>query len=219
MRSLDASGSRFVLTASGVDGVVSPEIIGTFRLAVGRNLSTHEAAELTEAARRLQVYDLGVKLLAGRARSARDLSLALRRRGASDAEAAAAITRLIELGVLDDAVFARALAHAKSSGSGVSKRRLQQDLARRGVAPATARTAIDEVAADVGLDERATALAVARKRVRALASLDRAVARRRLYAFLARRGFDGAVITFVLGAVFGPGDDASGGDDQDGPED
>ena len=50
----------------------------------------------------------------------------------------------------------------------------------------------------------------ARKKLRALAPLDPAVRRRRLYAFLARRGYDGEDIRRAMDAV---GEELRGGED------
>ena len=207
----DRSGGRFLLTVGDVEGVVSAELIGDFGLAVGRMLAPGEAAELTRAVHRLQVFDLAVQLLSTRARSARDLRVALRRKGATDDEARAALDRLTALQLLDDATYAREVARSRATGAGMSRAGLQRDLVRRGVAPAISRDAVEEVLAEPGLDEKEAALALARKRRRALAGLPSATARRRLYAFLARRGYEPGVIAAVVRDVLGGG--AGAGDD------
>ena len=51
------------------------------------------------------------------------------------------------------------------------------------------------------LDEEGAALQAARKRLKALASLDAATRRQRLYAFLARRGYESDVVRRVLAEV------------------
>ena len=212
LRGLDSNGARHLLTIGGVDGVVSAEIIGEFKLAVGRVFDAHAAQALTSAAHRLQVFDLAVSLLSVRARSARELGLALRRRGAQDDETRAAMTRLVELRLVDDAAYARNVARTKAVAGGMSKRRLQQELARRGVAAELARAAVGDVLEDVGLDEFESALVVARKRVRSLGTLDGPVMRRRLYAFLARRGYESSVITRAMAVALGGEADAQADD-------
>lgn len=201
LRSLDTSGARFLLSVGEVDGKVSAEMIGDYKLVVGRVLSEKEAADLTVAAHHLQVFDQGVWLLSIKARSVREMTMALKRRGATDVEARQAIARMVDLRLLDDATYARAVAQSRATSGGISKRRLQQELAKRGVAPELARSAIGDVLEDVGLDEYEAALAVAQKRMRSLASLDAPTARRRLYAFLARRGYEAGVVSRVIAAV------------------
>jgi regulatory protein len=201
LRALDPRGARFEVEIGGRCRVVSSELIGDFRLSVGRVIDASSAGMLSEGIRRLAVFDRAVAILARRPRSARDLRLRLLRAGASDADAAAALDRLQALGLQDDAAFARHLAGTRAAAGGVSKRRLQQELRRQGVAPEASSAAVDAALGDVGLDEQEAALAAAHKRMRALRGLDPAVARRRLYAFLARRGYDSGVIARVTRAV------------------
>ena len=54
-------------------------------------------------------------------------------------------------------------------------------------------------------DELAACRAVAERRMRPWVRWNRAVARRRLTAFLARRGFGGSVLHGVVGELFGRG--------------
>ena len=215
LRAVDAGGARLVLTIGGVDGIVSAELIAEYRLQVGRVLDARDAERLTGAAHRLQVFDLAVQLLSVKSRSARELAAALRKRGASRDECAAAIERLQELRLVDDASYARYVARSRMAGGAMSKRRVQQELARRGVAPEVAREALGEVAAEVGLDEYEGALAVAQKRMRSLGREDGATVRRRLYGFLARRGYESSVVSRVMAAVLPRGL----GDRPDAPDD
>lgn len=203
LRSLDPRGARFLLTIGEVDGVVSAELIGDMQLRVGRELSEQESKELTKRAHQLQVFDLAVSLLSMRARSSRDLKLGLTRRGATREEAEAAIGRLVELGLLDDVDYARAVARFKAVSGGVSRKRIETVLLRRGINAPVARAAVSEVVDELGLDERAAALEVARKRARQLSGLDAATAKRRLYAFLARRGYAANLVSRVVAEVLG----------------
>jgi regulatory protein len=66
------------------------------------------------------------------------------------------------------------------------------------MAPDLARSVLAVGADDVELDDYATALAAARRRLRALQSYDHPTRRRRLAAWLARRGFEGEVIGRAL---------------------
>ena len=75
---------------------------------------------------------------------------------------------------------------------------------------ADARDVIDAALAEVlevdEVDESAQIAQVAAKKLRTLRSLDAATARRRLYAFLARRGYDGSAIRRVMDALPASGD-------------
>ncbi|MEO7713232.1 MAG: RecX family transcriptional regulator, partial [Gemmatimonadaceae bacterium] len=61
--------------------------------------------------------------------------------------------------------------------------------------------AIAMVFEEEGLDQRAVVEETARRKLRSLTKLDPAVRRRRLYGFLARRGFDGDDIRNAMLAV------------------
>ena len=99
------------------------------------------------------------------------------------------IAKLRDLGLVDDADFARQLTRSKLS-AGTSRRRVHQELFKRGVSREVADAAVEQVTEDEGLDDDASIERVARKKWRTLAELDTVTRRRRLYGFLARRGFD-----------------------------
>ena len=160
-----------------------------------------QAAELFAAVSRTLVLDKALDLLAVRARSSRDLQIRLRRAGAGEAQTSWAIERLTAQGFLDDAAYARGVARAKALSGGVSRRKVIGVLRQKGVAADVASDAIDATLAEVELDEYGAALAVAQKRARALRNLDAAVQRQRLYAFLARRGYESDVVRRVLAEV------------------
>jgi len=127
----------------------------------------------------------------------------------------AAIDRLTAAGFIDDAQFARQLARSKLLGAGASKRRLQQELFKRGVERGTADEAIAEVIADEDVDEEAVVREVAAKKLRSLQRDDEPTRRRKLYAFLARRGYDSDVIRRALAALRLETADDDGGEEID----
>lgn len=148
-------------------------------------------------------YERALDMLEARARASVELRRLLIRKGEPEAAVDAAIDRLKGSGLLDDANFARQFTRSKALGAGVSRRRLEQELARRGVNRETTSEAIDEVFEDEGVDESATIERVARKKLRTLAKLDEETQRRRLYAFLARRGFAAEEIGRVVRTFVG----------------
>ncbi|HEX2777886.1 MAG TPA: regulatory protein RecX [Gemmatimonadaceae bacterium] len=159
----------------------------------------------------LKTYDRAVNMLTARARSARDLERQLVRKGEPAEHAKAAVERLRAAGFLDDAAFARSFARSRSLGAALASRRLRQELARRGVERTVADEAVSEVLEEENVDEQANAERVARKRLRSLEGVDVMTRRRRLYALLARRGYDPDTISKVLRRVLG----AAAGDDEE----
>lgn len=143
-------------------------------------------------------YDRALDMLESRARAVDELRRLLIKKGEPLAEVDDAIVRLQRAGVLDDANFARQLTRSKAMGAGLSRRRIAQELTRRGVTRDISTEAIDEVFAEEGIDENASIERVARKKLRTLTRLDAATQRRRMFGFLARRGYDSDDIQRVL---------------------
>lgn len=198
---------RFVLQVAGKSfATVSLDILERLRLAVGGELSPELATRIGEEAAALGAYDRALNMLAFQARSARDLRRRLVQKGEDPAHVDAAIERLVANGLLDDASFARQFARSRVAGQGASKRRLQQDLFKRGVGREVADEAIAEVLSDEGVDEGEVVERVARKKARSLAKLDAPTRRRRLYSFLARRGYEADAIRRAMAAVLDRGE-------------
>jgi regulatory protein len=195
---------RFAVMVDGREmAILSLEAIERLQLAVGRSVAGLGDAIQLEAAR-LRTYDRALNLLAFRARSSTELARSLTRKGEEPATIEWALARLREQGLLDDAAFARAFTRARVMGGKQSRRRVEQELTRRGVPRPVGSEAIDAVLEEEGVDQRAIVVDAARKKLRSLAGLDPAVRRRRLYAYLARRGYELDDIREVM-ATLGPG--------------
>ena len=135
-------------------------------------------------------YDRALDLLAIRGRSVTELRRKLIQKGEDSAAVDETIAKLIDQKLLDDAEFARQFARAKVVGPGASRRRISAELARKGVSRSVADKAIDELGETEGIDLSAAINRVAEKKWKTLAKLGEDTARRRLYGFLARRGFN-----------------------------
>ena len=155
-------------------------------------------------------------MLEARSRGVAELRRLLIRKGEPEPEVDAAIERLRSSGILDDANFARQLTRSKAVGAGLSRRRIGQELAKRGVARDICDEAIEAVFDEEGIDEAASIDRVARKKLRMLTKVDDATRRRRLYAFLARRGYDSDAIRRVIQTLLAPSDDADNSDNAGG---
>ena len=192
---------RFAVVVDGRErAVLSLDAIERLGLVVGRSVAGLEEAIALESAR-LHSYDRALNMLALRARSSSELARSLVRKGEEKPYVDWAIARLLEQGLLDDAAFARALTRSRVVGGKRSRRRVEQELARKGVSRTVAGEAIDDVFEDEAVDQRAIVEEAARKKLRSLAGLEPAVQRRRLYAFLARRGYDLDVIRAAIAAA------------------
>lgn len=121
-------------------------------------------------------------------------------RGFCDETASAAETRLLELGILDDREFARAWVERAVLRRHDAPATVQPALTARGVPSEI----IGDALAELLLDETNVdaAMAAASERLRTLHGPD-VVVRRRLWAFLARRGYEGEVVAEVCSRLLG----------------
>jgi regulatory protein len=135
-------------------------------------------------------YNYALNLLSARPYSTSALYRKLIQEKYSAADAEDAIRRLVDNGLLNDAKYAEQYARSKILSTGSSKRRLQQDLYRKGIKGDVATAAIANVLEQEEIDPAVVVERVARKKLAQLGDLEPLVLRRRLFAFLARRGYD-----------------------------
>ncbi len=140
--------------------------------------------------------------LTGRARTRRELADKLRSRNVPDEVATRLLDRFTEVGLIDDAAFARLWVESRQSSRGLAKRALSEELRRKGVDAEIVREAVDEVAP---ADEEAAARRLVRKKLPSLRKVDSTTATRRLVGMLARKGYAAglafAVVKDELGAA------------------
>jgi regulatory protein len=183
------AGQLDVIVGGKLCATLSLESARALNLQVGTPVDEQLSAAIAREAQALGAMERALNMIAFRARSVRELRRGLLRKGESQEAVERAIERLVASGLLDDAEYARQLVRSKLVSRGFSRRRLQDELFRRGVEREVASEAIEEVMADESVDEAAMVEQLARKKLRTLAGLDAATRRRRLYAFLARRGY------------------------------
>jgi regulatory protein len=148
-----------------------------------------------EGREREQAYQAGLRLLSYRARSRRELTQRLARRFSASA-VHEALAQLEAHGYLDDAAFAQAWRTSREVHRPRSASLVRRELVHHGVPRETAEATVD------GMDDEANAYQSARRRVKALASLEEATFRRRLTDYLRRRGFPYAVASMTVDRVW-----------------
>ncbi|MFE6870489.1 recombination regulator RecX [Kitasatospora sp. NPDC057692] len=163
--------------ADAADGTGGPERSG----GASRRGRAEEPADPESRAR-----DICLRLLTGAAKTRKQLADALRKREIPDEVAEEVLTRLEEVGLIDDAAFARAWVESRHSVRGLSRRALAQELRTKGVAGDLAEQALAQVDPD---DETEAARALVERRLRTTRGLERQTRTRRLVGMLARRGY------------------------------
>lgn len=115
--------------------------------------------------------------------------------------AAAVVERLRQVGLLDDRRYAARLARSLSEGKHYPRRRIEQELRRRGIDPLTAQSAAEEVDGE----DYEQALALLKKKY--YNKLNDPDSRRRVTAALARRGFSYGAIRRAFDTLDIPDDE------------
>lgn len=145
-----------------------------------------EAGELTLEDATEKARETLLRILTAAPKSRAELEQSLARKGYPEAVVGPVLDRFDEVGLVDDAAYADMLVRTRHSERGLSRRALAMELRRRGIAEETAADALEQVDPD---DERAAALALARKHVARTRGLERDVRVRRAVGALGRKGY------------------------------
>jgi regulatory protein len=184
-----------------VDGefrlALAQEVVLRAGLRTGDAVTEERLQELEGEDLRWKAREAALHLLSFRTRTARELRQRLRRKGFPDEVTEACVAGLVERGLVDDADFAEAFVRDRVRFRPRGRRRLLQELRSRGVDPETAEEALGSVMEG----EEVSELDLARDAVRKWSPRpgeDPQRARRRLYGFLARRGFGADTVRQIL---------------------
>jgi regulatory protein len=178
-------------------------LVADEHLEVGEVLDGERVSALLAADQASRATEAALVYLGYRPRSEKEVRDRLRRGGYEQEAIDHAISRLHEWRYLDDADFARRWVENRATHRPRGRRLLQQELRHKGIDTETAREAID----DAALDETGAAEELARRRLPAYSGDEPAAIRRRLGAYLARRGYSYDVIRTALDRALGEAED------------
>ncbi len=153
-----------------------------------------------KSARRAQ--NVSVHALTRRDRSRAELEGLLAARGLDPQAVARELERLERVGLIDDEALARDLVHRLRERKGLGRTAIAVELHRKRLDPEAISAALETVDAEAEFE---TALRVATDRARQLRSLDHVAAKRRLSAYLARRGYGAGTVRAVVDEVLESG--------------
>jgi regulatory protein len=188
---------------------INLHVDGTFRLALAAEIAygahLHVGDEISEATLwELEARDQAWKareaalvLLSFRPRTAAELRRRLLRKEFPEEIVDSCVTSLVDQGLVNDSAFAEMFVRDRVRLRPKGKQRLVQELRAKGVDPEEAQEAIADVFEREDVSESELACIAAAK-WRPRAGEERAKARARLHAFLARRGFGGDAIREVM---------------------
>ncbi|GAA4246729.1 recombination regulator RecX [Dactylosporangium darangshiense] len=150
--------------------------------------------------------EICLRQLAVRPRTRAELATAMRKRGVEDEIAAEILDRYDEVGIIDDAAFARAWVASRHHGRGLARRALAGELRRKGVSPDEVGEALEELAPDV---EEATARALVARRLRGETRGTPEAVFRRLVGMLGRKGYPPGLAIRIVKDAMAERDDAA----------
>ncbi len=163
---------------------LSSDTVAALGLRVGREVDRAGLDRIALEEQRYESLQYAFLLLSYKARTTSELTQRLTRKGFSPDIVSSTLQRLAELKMVDDAGFARRFAEDRIAIGHKGKWRIRGELLKRGVA----KEHIEDALATAP-DETAAAREVAEKYLSRNRRLEPDVLKRRLYAFLARRGF------------------------------
>jgi len=203
-----------------LDGTEGPEHIAPLEIAldviersgmhVGDTVAAKDLARLQEDDTKWRTRQAALHLLSYGPRTEQELRVRLRSQGFPHASVEWCLRVLEEQGLIDDHTFAAAFVRSRIRLRPRGRFRLTQELRQKGVSAEVAEQAIEQAFSSEETSEQDLACAAARgwldrqgpTLVESLAGTDRSKerdrARRRLHAFLSRRGFSSDVIRMGL---------------------
>lgn len=155
------------------------------QLRKGQELDPAQIAALQHSDAVVKAIDIAVNLLSYRPRSTDEIRQKLKKKEYDPTAIELALERLTSMGYLDDRAFARFWIESRNRSKPRGQRALQYELRNKGVSDAIIHDLLDTM-----VDEVAGAYQAAQKRVRRMRGKTQVEFKRKIGAFLQRRGFN-----------------------------
>jgi regulatory protein len=184
IRTITRGRQRLLVLSDGREFLFSDESCERNGVAEGMEATVDLLQDLERAERRVNAHEAALRLLASRPRSENELRTRLAMRGIEPAAIEDEVARLRASGLLDDEKFANAWVEDRKRVSPRGRRMVRYELLGRGIDPEAADRAVEDI------DDRETALTLARARARRVPLAGYETFFARVGGFLRRRGFD-----------------------------
>ncbi len=191
--------SHHVIHFDNKDSLVIPSVlIDNFGLCLGLSIESHIIEKLIAADEAMRAKNNALSILKENIYSKTQMIRHLENEGFSDNTIKQIVIELIQSGHIKDREFAVKWVQRRQKSNPRGFILLKQELIEKGVD----RDTIEEVLSELKeKDETDLVLQIAEKRSKAYRSLPIQTARRRLHAYLVRRGFDSDTILRVMEQV------------------
>lgn len=159
-------------------------VVLTHHLSEGQEIAEEEVEALRREDALERSYAAALNYLSFRPRSSREIEDYFRRRKFDPEVTPLVLERLERLGLVDDREFARFWVENRQTFRPRGSRALRMEMRQKGVASEV----IDEALEELG-DEESASLDAARRKMLSFANLDEREFKRKMVAYLQRRGF------------------------------
>ncbi|GIW04919.1 MAG: regulatory protein RecX [Thermomicrobiales bacterium] len=173
-------------------------------LAVGDELSEERVAMLRALDQEQQALEAAFRLLTRRPRSEREIRERLERRGFPPPVIETVIGKLAAWRYVDDEAFARYWVEQREANRPRGRRLLAQELRHKGIDREVIREALD----DADIDELAAARSLGEAKLLHYRQLEPSIVRRRLGAYLMRKGFSYETVRAVMRDLLADSDES-----------
>jgi regulatory protein len=175
----------------------------TSRSESGNGAESTSAPEIV-GERSARAHNVSMAALTRRGVSIAEMTDLLVRRELDPGDVAQEVARLQQVGLLNDTEFAEALIRKLRERKGLGRSAITAELRRRKIDSSAIEQAMSDAFDADGIDELARARELAIKRAPQLRSLDPETARRRLGAFLMRKGYSGSIVASAVASALSP---------------
>ncbi|MBC8160973.1 MAG: RecX family transcriptional regulator [Roseiflexaceae bacterium] len=188
-----------------IDGIfalgISLNTLTTASLFVGRQLSAEEVAQLEASESADKAFQAALRALEARPRSVAEIRDKLRRKEFAPEVIDRTLQRLADIGLIDDAAFARRWVENRQLLSPRGKNALRDELRRKGIDRDLAATVLADE--DLLGDQDGQAMALARSALHKYADApDKMTFTRKLGSYLQRRGYSFDAIRPVVDTLW-----------------
>jgi regulatory protein len=167
---------------------------------VADELAANELAAEPESdgERSARAHNVSMHALTRKGLSSAEMTVLLKSRDLDEHDVEVEVARLEEVGLLDDHDLASNLVSTLRDRKGLGRSAINAELRRRKIDSVAIEEALSDAYPADGDDELTRAREIAIKRAPQLRSLDAETARRRLGAFLMRKGYSGSVVASAV---------------------
>jgi regulatory protein len=164
---------------------VDEEVVYHLGLKKGENLTEKRVAQIREGKSENEAKEAALRLLSFRRRTEKEIKDKLRQKGFDAKIIAHTVEKLKSYDLINDLEFATAWVKERLALKPRGKRLLRQELWKKGIQ----KDIIDKATEELCRDEEKAAVELLKKAGRRYKNSEPAIARRRMYSLLTRRGF------------------------------